>query len=66
MQLMQTTGVSNAFNLLTQAFRNPFESNFQGFHHGLLMCGDLAFLPPFLSENLGCAHEVFLLFWWDC
>ena len=59
---MQACRINDVTDFLAEAIRNPIKADFQSLDYVLLTGEKL----PLLSQNVCGAHEVFLLFCWNC
>jgi len=75
---MQACGINDVTDFLAESIRNPIKAYLQGLDDRVLLGENFAFLPTFLptllptflptllSQNVCGAHEVVLLFCWNC
>ena len=67
---MQACGINDVTDFLAESIGNPIKADFQSLDDGLLLGKNPAFLPTllpsFLPQNVCGAHEVLLLFCWNC
>ena len=63
---MQASGINNVLDFFTEPAWDPIEADFKSLYNVLLTGKKLAFLTSFLSQYVGCTHEVLLLFYWNC